>query len=568
MPNPNQRLQQSFQARRTERDRRIRAIGRQFDPLTRKLEERLLGIVAANRGGQDGVLGSVDVVLIGMIPDLAAAVEKGLRSLWLWSWRSATRTIIRALPLRFWAARHIGVKTLVTEGHGTTLLEDEPPEYKFGPEDQLLRIIQGKVSTEEAREIVRQLEFPPLSEEQVSRIIDATEAHDGMSAMQRIRTVESGRIGELRDLIIEGYSHVDGVSGIDWLTPRLKDLVGGINYRAKRIARTEGVRIAEAGLRESWDNCTDLMDGVQWFSARVPRSRPDHVARHNKIYRRTSGGWIADDGESLPPIPLGPNCLCWSSPVLADDLIRGLPDADYGTYDAAKARYKQEKAEIEKEKVKRKPKAKPTPKPAVAPKAKIPEKPFPGASVIRKWDKHSVKPLESQVDELSAEAQQAVKKYTGLAKTDYVQLNSGLRQGKSLSGVAADIQKAIESEGALPAGTTVWRGVGVPDWDKEAFVKRFAQAAKSGKPVQLKGLISTTADPRVVQKFTSESQLAFEIRPKKGLYVQPMSKYKREQEVILRHGSRYKVAGVQEDVSLGKSQGKGWGVTLIQLEEI
>jgi hypothetical protein len=336
-----------------------------FDRITQRLEERLSGIAAANRGGQEAVIARAEDALIGVLPDLAARMETNLRLLWRWSWESATKAIIRVLPLRFWVARHVQIKTLVTEAREAgsfsgpsvpcptlrTGFSSPPPgrfseaeDFEFGPDAEIEKILRGEVTDAEAREIVRRIEFPSPTPEKVTEIIDRTEAFDNLSAMQRIRTVETYRLPELRELLIGGYSRgPNGQIGMAWLMPRLKELVGGVNYRAKRIARTEGVRVAEAGLREAWENCQDLMDGVQWFSAQVPDSRPDHVARHGKVYRRTSGGWIADDGESLPPIPLGPNCLCWTSPVLAADITDLLPDADYGTYDAAKARFKQEK---------------------------------------------------------------------------------------------------------------------------------------------------------------------------------------------------------------------------------
>jgi len=125
-----------------------------------------------------------------------------------------------------------------------------------------------------------------------------------------------------------------------------------------------------------------IIDGKQWFSALVPATRPDHAALHEKIFRKgADGGYTGDDGQPMPPIPWGPNCLCWDSPVLADDLTAGLPPENLGAwYDDSVLRAEKERGAGVKRKAKKavsKPKAKSTPKKAgkAVPKSKATTKP-------------------------------------------------------------------------------------------------------------------------------------------------------------------------------------------------
>ena len=58
----------------------------------------------------------------------------------------------------------------------------------------------------------------------------------------------------------------------------------------------------------------------------------------------------------------------------------------------------------------------------------------------------------------------------------------------------------------------------------------------------------------------------FEIKPKAGVYVKPISSgiFKKEKEFLMRHGRRYRVAGIDE-AKVGISTRK---YRIVQLEEI
>jgi hypothetical protein len=214
------------------------------------------------------------------------AMGAAFRRLWDWGWNTATRDLAGALRLGS-----------VREGVGT--------RYDFGaPRD---------------RAALKKLLFAPPSKDKVRAILHSTTAPDAIPWDQRIKTVSHRELGQLSRELSVGYSTG---ANIDQQTKTIRHHVDNLEWMARRIARTEGVRIAEASLRETWDRAGDLIAGVQWFSALSKWTRAAHAARHLTIYvRQSDGSFVAEEGEfagkELPTVPLGPNCLCWTSPVLA-----------------------------------------------------------------------------------------------------------------------------------------------------------------------------------------------------------------------------------------------------------
>ena len=396
MPNAaTTRIRRSTKAFTVKRDARLRAVDA---PLTRWLtgvERELAGIMATHSGTARQLEQKLVPVLDDVQTDGAAEMEKLLRRTWHWGWDTATADFIAVYPMEYWVRRHLPLNRMAvteeflpaTDEAIDNLLEDA---YHAATDAGIDRILSGEATEEEAREIVRQLEFAPPSEDFVTTVLNETVADDGMSAMKRIVTVTETDKRSLLDTLVTGFS--EGLN-IAKMTPAIRQYVGNVHYKAARIARTEGVRVAQAGLDKTWDEAGDIVEGMQWFSALLPQTRPDHAELDQKIYHKTSGGYIADDGSSLPRNPLGPNCLCWTSPVLPDfdSLIPGLPKVDLGEpYETGRKRaidqgvgadlddYKAKRA-ARKAATKRKPKAVPKPKPrkAVKPKAVVKPKPTP-----------------------------------------------------------------------------------------------------------------------------------------------------------------------------------------------
>jgi hypothetical protein len=107
-------------------------------------------------------------------------------------------------------------------------------------------------------------------------------------------------------------------------------LVMNVRSSAKRVARTEGMRIAHAEQMAAYDEVGELIIGFEVRSMRVHSTRPWHAARHGKQYfKQPAAGQKGmaqcphppeepdDPAERPAGTPkIAPNCLCWLEPIL------------------------------------------------------------------------------------------------------------------------------------------------------------------------------------------------------------------------------------------------------------
>lgn len=383
MPNPNTQLRTLTARRRADRDWMIRDVGREIDRWTRQVERQVLGIVAQSLGGPQGVFWAIDAELDEQLENGAQLLRRSLGQLWRWSWATAAGNIVRAVPMDIWVRRILGAKPIMgTEGVEEALNDavvlvskasmtsyDSREVYDWwrsigrsdnatmqeiagtlADEIEIQKILNGEATEAEAREIVRKIEFPPPSEIEVEAVLNGTSAHDGMSAMQRIKTVGHADVTRLKQTIRLGMSGgVTGASAVESMARQIRLLVGndpgkstGMNYRAKRIARTEGMRVAEAAQRRAWEGVSDLLQGLRAMTAGDLKVRNTHRRWHNVLYVRGPGG-IHYKGPSermeapevLPEFPADPNCRCYTIAELRSNLTAGLPPARY-THDTTK----------------------------------------------------------------------------------------------------------------------------------------------------------------------------------------------------------------------------------------
>jgi hypothetical protein len=354
-------------ARTRQRDRMILSIGRDINQWAAVLTQRLVGIVAT-RDGMGGVGAAVEMVAESALQQLAAILESGLGRIVNWGVRSAADNMIRSLPMRFWLARatQLDRPARATEGKMDTVVSKPAAveistvstlEYSgLGMNSLIDRILSGKADAEESMDIIRAIEFPAPSAAKVRRILSG--GYDGVDAMSRIKTVAKADIATLRQRITLSLSatnlYDDEASAIQALTASIKELVGndpgkptGMAYRARRIARTEGVRVAEASLRESWASTKDLFSGIRTQRAGGEPCELCDPYDDVVFWDDGHGQYVSDDGRRLPDFPIHPNCMCFTTPELADDLTKDLPDADYGSwYDASRKRAADELAAV------------------------------------------------------------------------------------------------------------------------------------------------------------------------------------------------------------------------------
>jgi len=212
-----------------------------------------------------------------------------------------------------------------------------------------------RMSDEEWQRVLSEVVFQPPSRAEVEQMLH-TKGPDGISWQGRFEQL-SRRITDIDRMsqeLIVGYANGEN---LQQLKKRALPLVEGIQASAKRIVRTEGLRIAEQVQRRSWDGLGDMMVGAQVLAVLDQNTRPEHAARNGTIYyeQPTSG---QKSMAELPQLPDQPNCRCWSTPVLqppkelendpdvaaafANDQGAGIPDpASYDNWFASADRERQ-----------------------------------------------------------------------------------------------------------------------------------------------------------------------------------------------------------------------------------
>jgi hypothetical protein len=333
------------------RDRQIRLFGAELSLWTNRFADRLTGLLA-NRGDRFPlVMGEVAGLFREFRAEAPAVMERGLRRIALWAWNAAADRWARAVPPRVFALRAIlpdgRLRESVADLPASKGKRDRGPPKKpvatgAGFEDPLFfhgkadyqRILDRQVSAEEARALIKQFEFPAPKRAEVNAVLNRSAASDGLSAMQRIGTVLERDLERLQRTIASGLSRLPdegGGSALDRLSQQIRPFIAdeeGINYKARRIARTESVRVCESMLREADGRVSDLYSGLRWHSAENACEICDPY--DGRVYWRTpAGGHASEAGENLPEIPLHPNCLCWTEPELRADIELLLPAASY-----------------------------------------------------------------------------------------------------------------------------------------------------------------------------------------------------------------------------------------------
>jgi hypothetical protein len=170
--------------------------------------------------------------------------------------------------------------------------------------------------------------------------------------------------------------------------------------------------------------------------------------------------------------------------------------------------------------------------------------------------------LTATVANLTPEQKGAVNAYSG---GYYRALNQSLRTGAPLSPqsqqVYDGVRSAIAAAPPLKDAVTAWRGVKLEGDQARQFMAGMEGALKSKQPVEMKGLISTSLSPGTAADFGS---VVMEVRATHGIYVNPVSTVKGERELILDHGTKFKVVGIK-DIPFG---GGGNKRKVVQLEQI
>lgn len=161
--------------------------------------------------------------------------------------------------------------------------------------------------------------FPPPAADTVHQIVYGSNWAQRLSTLSRLAAPDL-----LAAIVSQGAAA--GLSQRE-LAKQLLPHVQGVQASARRVARTEGLRIAHAVQRRTDDQLGDLLAGYQVHSAGGENARPDHALRSGTIYwRDPQPGQVGMEVMPQPPVDRGgphedgvgvkPNCRCFLTPVL------------------------------------------------------------------------------------------------------------------------------------------------------------------------------------------------------------------------------------------------------------
>jgi len=181
--------------------------------------------------------------------------------------------------------------------------------------------------------------------------------------------------------------------------------------------------------------------------------------------------------------------------------------------------------------------------------------------------------LREPAKSLPAGQRRAVEGYTA---ENYKEINANLRDGRDISPQMAaardDVRAAIQAQQPFPEPVLAWRGLRVEDPKAAAdLTNRLRDLLLTGQPLTMRGVVSTTLDPSIATTGSFGADQAggftFEIRARKGLYVDEVSANEGERELLLDHGSKFRVVAIKE-VEAPVGYGRTGKRKMIQLEHI
>lgn len=284
---PNRRLADLGQGRQDDALRRADALCTAVDAAVRAVWLRLLRALAAPPGRRplfhSEVYARAAEVLRHLPRELVGAIEDRLRRLAWWGWRSAGGLVIEAVP-------------------------------------------KGRLDAE-----VRDLVLAPPSPEKVARIVFGPPAPGQPTWRERVESLT--RLADPKQAALTVSTALALGRTPREAAKELLPLVQGSQASARRLARTEAMRVAHEAQMEAWDGLGDLLVGYQVHAQRDRHTRPWHAERDGTVYyRRPAAGQLGLDRMPRPPLEspdprdrppkaprVAPNCRCFLTPVLRSD---------------------------------------------------------------------------------------------------------------------------------------------------------------------------------------------------------------------------------------------------------
>jgi len=156
--------------------------------------------------------------------------------------------------------------------------------------------------------------FPPPDPEQVRGWVFDSGWEDRMAALTALAAPQS-----LAALIAQG---VQASETPEQIARRIRPAVQGVQTSARRVARTESLRVAHVAQMETYERLGDLVVGYQIHATLDGNTRLEHRRRDGTIYyRRPAAGQKGMHEMPRPPMEADGtpafNCRCYLTPILS-----------------------------------------------------------------------------------------------------------------------------------------------------------------------------------------------------------------------------------------------------------
>lgn len=228
----------------------------------------------------------------------------------MWTVQGATSILASEIPRRW---MRLANPIVLFAGEGEDARIDISPGLFADTPTEPVANDGRRMGDKQWAEFCRRYVFPPPSAETVEKIIHRTVAGQVWTERLDALSHQIDSFERLAKTLTTAYSR--GASREE-IVSQVKPHVRMIASSARRIARTEGLRIANAVQLDQYHSLGDMVAGVQILATLDENTRPHHAARNGTVYwydrrRRPSI-------DQLPVLPDEPNCRCFDSPVLKE----------------------------------------------------------------------------------------------------------------------------------------------------------------------------------------------------------------------------------------------------------
>lgn len=256
-----------------------------------------------------------------LLPAVRAEMAGQMRRVATWTHQETARTLKRVLPVGVMNAARVGGYRQPLQGHrrriSDTVRRRITEDFKW---EDLLSPLRGGHSD---RDYFASILFPAPTEAELNHVVYSSGWEQRFMAGTHLAQPQA-----LASVIVSGMAAGKNHREI---ARDLLPAVQGVQSSAKRIARTECLRVAGAAQMDCHSQLGDLVAGYQIHALLDQHTRPAHAARSGTIYwAKPKPGQLGYDVMPRPPQEANGstawNCRCFMTVVLHDPgTIMGKP---------------------------------------------------------------------------------------------------------------------------------------------------------------------------------------------------------------------------------------------------